>query len=155
MAKTYALDVFELLNKINDPKIADIYADLTEDERAGFAPLVVLRWMSGSSDGGEIVAVNEFANRYVFSLGRHPHLLMLLMQACSSKRKKRYNWVASKTEVKRALTTKVMQEYFGMSQREVQRISRPPAHELLTMAESIGWQPEDLAKLKKEIESHK
>jgi hypothetical protein len=155
MTKAYALDIFDLLNKINDASVVDVYSGLTDEERAAFAPLVTMRWMSGSPDAAELLALNEFVNQYVFSLGKHPHLLMQLLQACSSKKRKRYNWVASKAEAKRALSVKAAQEYLGMSRREVQAIKLPPDEELIKMAESMGWQADEVSKLKKELQSSK
>jgi hypothetical protein len=151
MQKKYALDVFELLDKINDPSIGDIYSTLTSEEKAAFAPFVIMRWMSGTSDKSELLALNEFMNQYAFSLGKHPHLLMQMLQACSSKRKKRYNWVSAKGDSTKKLSLKVMQEYMGMTSREAQKVRMPSGTELLKMAENIGWQPDEITKLKKEL----
>lgn len=151
MAKTYSLDIFELLNKLNDESCADVYATLTAEERGGFAPLVTMKWMSGTSDVLELLSLNEFANPIIFSLGKHPHLLMRVLQACAAKKRKRYAWTASKPSVKNALAEKVVQEALNMSSKEVKKIKLPPANEILSMAESIGWQGDEITKLKKEL----
>ena len=151
MAKTYSLDIFDLLNKLNDANYADVYATLTAEERAGFAPLVAMKWMSGTSDELELLSLNEFVNPIVFSLGKHPHLLMRVLQACAAKKKKRYTWIASKPSTKNVLAEKVIQEALNMSSKEAKKITLPPTTEILAMAESIGWQSDEITKLKKEL----
>ncbi len=147
----YKLDIFELLGKLNNPKSGDIYSTLTEEEKKGFAPIVVLRWMSGTSDERQIMLLNEFVNPYVFALGKHPHLLMLLLQVASSKTNKRYYWQGIKGKQKNVEASRVVAEYFDMSEREVKTLNPfPPEAEVMQMAESLGWQKEEITKLKKE-----
>ena len=146
---TYKLDIFELLGRI-DSSGEDIFCKLTNDEKKAFAPLVVMRWMSGTSDEYQIIKLNEFVNPYVFSLGDHKHLLMQLLQAASSKSKKRYNWIALKTSKKHIESEKVISEYFEISRREAQFYSLE-ASEIIEMAQFLGWQNDDLNKLKKEL----
>ena len=151
---TFKLDIFQLLSKIHSPNSGDIYAGLTSEEKKGFAPLVVMRWMSGTSDQRQIMALNTFANRYVFALGKHPHLLMLVLQACSSKTGGRNYWLAEKGGSKKTqLRDQVIMEYFDYSPNELRAlIVQPSDQEVLAMAEELGWQKEDVAKLKKEFE---
>lgn len=150
----FKLDIFDLLGKLNSSKSGDIYAKLSNEERKGFAPLVVMRWMSGTSDEQQIMLLNEFTNPHVFTLGKHPHLLMQLLQASSSKTSKRYQWIGIKSKKKNVEAMKVVAEFFGMSLREVRTLSPfPPQDEVLAMAESIGWQKDDIAKLQKEMKA--
>lgn len=152
MTTNYKLDIFELLNKLNSAKSGDIYAQLSEDERKGFAPLVVMRWMSGTSDERQIMLLNEFVNPAVFSLGKHPHLLMQLLQVASSKTPKRYNWLSVKSKKKNVEAMKVVAEFFDMSSREVRLLDPFPSdEEVLGMADALGWQKDDIKKLEKEL----
>lgn len=147
----YKLDIFDLLGKLNNPKSGDIYSKLSDDERKGFAPLVVMRWMSGTSDERQIMLLNEFVNKYIFSLGKHPHLLMQLMQVASSKIARRYQWLAVKSKKKNVLALKVVADYYEMSQREVKLLSPfPNKEEVFQIAEQLGWDKHELDKLKKE-----
>src|SRR5271157_4202027 len=98
----FKLDIFDLLGKLNSPHSGDIYSKLSDEEKKGFAPLVVMRWMSGTSDKRQIMMLNEFVNPYIFALGKHPHLLMMLLQVASSKTQKRYNWLGIKSSRKDA-----------------------------------------------------
>lgn len=147
----FKLDIFELLTKLNNPKSGDIYEKLSDEERKGFAPLVVMRWMSGTSDERQIMLLNEFVNTKVFPLAKHPRLLMRLLHVASSKTNKRYSWLGIKSKKKNVEALKVVQEYFDMSEREVKELNPfPPKEEVLQMAEALGYQKDELAKLKKE-----
>jgi hypothetical protein len=152
MATDYKLDIFDTLKKIDNRKSGDIYSKLTTDEKKGFFPLIVMQWMAGCSDEQQIMLLNEFANPSIFTLAKHPHLLMKILQACSTKVPKRYQWVAIKGKKKNTEIVKVVQEYFDMSEREVKLLNPfPPEAEVLQMAEELGWQKDELAKLKKEF----
>jgi hypothetical protein len=148
----FKLDIFKLLGMINDPNSGDIYSKLTEDEKKGFAPLVVMRWLSGTKDRAQIVALSNFANRYIFSLGKHPHLLMRLLQACSSKTGGRNYWLATKNGTKSALRNQVLMDYFEYTASEVRAMLVFPSEEqIVQMAEELGWQKDEITKLKKEL----
>lgn len=150
----FKLDIFDLLAKLSSSKSGDIYSKLSDEERKGFAPLVVMRWLSGTSDEQQIMLLNEFANPVIFPLGKHPHLLMQVLHACSTKVGKRYQWIGIKSKKKNVEAVKVISEFFGMSLKEARNVSPfPPAEEILSMAEAIGWQKEDIAKLQKEYKS--
>lgn len=150
----FKIDIFDLLNKLNSTKSDDIYEKLSSEERKGFAPLIVMRWMSGTSDKQQIMLLNEFTNPYVFSLAKHPRLLMHLLHASSSKTGKRYQWLGIKSKKKNAESLKVVGEYFEMSPLEVSKMSPLPApEEIIQMAEAIGWQKEDMVKLQKELKA--
>lgn len=151
---SYKLDIFKLLGDINSPKAGDIYAKLSDDERKGFATLVVMRWMSGTSDERQIILLNEFVNPYVFPLGKHPHLLMQLLQVASSKTSKRYAWLGIKSKKKQVEAYRVIQEYFELSAREAKTYTLPPAEELVKMAEELGWQKDEITKLQKELKEN-
>jgi hypothetical protein len=58
-----------------------------------------------------------------------------------------------KTSKKSPLTTRVIQEYFGISSREAETYLIPPADELLQMAEELGWEKDVVKKLEKELNS--
>jgi hypothetical protein len=150
---TFKLDIFQLLGKINNPNSGDIYETLTDDEKKGFAPLVVMRWLSGTKDVRQLMALNHFVNPYIFTLAKHPHLLMQLMQVASSKTGGRNQWLGIKAGSKRnPLTQEVVKLYFGYSSRELNKLTVLPSEEdLVSMAEELGWQKDEISKLKKEF----
>lgn len=148
----YKLDIFDLLGKLNSSKSGDIYSKLTDDEKKGFAPLIVMRWMSGTSDERQIILLNEFVNKNVFTLAKHPHLLMQLLQVASSKTSKRCQWIGVKSKKKNTLRKRAVKEYYNMSEREIGLMSPfPNDTEIMEMAESLGWEKEDINSLKKEM----
>lgn len=148
---TFKLDIFDLLGKLNDPKTGDIYSKLNDEEKKGFAPLVVMRWASGTSDARQIMLLNEFVNPNVFTLGKHPHLLMMLLQVANSKTNKRYSWLGIKSKKKNSEALRVVQEFYDMSEREAKLLNPLPTNEeLVEMAERLGWDKDEIAKLKKE-----
>jgi hypothetical protein len=153
MTKKFSLDIFGLLQDLNNPKSDDIYAKLSDAEKKGFAPLVVMRWMTGTSDEQQIMLVNEFVNPAVFPLAAHPHLLMLLLQVSNTKTNKRYQWLSNTgSKSKNTEAVRAVCEYFEMSKREAERLNPfPPAEEIIQMAEELGWQKDEMSKLKKEI----
>ena len=151
--KKFALDIFSLLGRINNKNSGDIYFALTAEERKGFAPLVVMQWLSGSNDEQQILKLNDNVNKYVFSLGKHPHLLMKLLQTASLGRQVRATWIPTKTTSKKnTLRDQVLAEYFDYSAAEIAAlIVLPSSEEIVLMAEELGWQNEDVKKLKKEL----
>jgi hypothetical protein len=149
----FKLDIFKLLGLIHNPKSGDIYESLTDDEKKGFAPLVAMTWMAGTKDERQLMALAHFANPYIFALGKHPHLLMQLLQTCSSKTGGRNFWLSQKAGSKRnPLTQEVVKLYFGYSSLEYKKLAIHPSEaEVLEMAEELGWQKDEMTKLKKEF----
>ena len=130
----FKLDIFQVLGSLDKSK-GDVYASLTD----------------GTSDAGQIVKLNEFANPYIFSLGKHPHLLARLLQVSSTKTSKRYGWLGIKSKKKNAMAHRAVQEYYGMSSREVKLLNPFPLEaEILQMADELGWDKDEVTKLKKE-----
>jgi len=151
MTKKFALDIFKLLEDIGSK--GDAYARLTDDEKKGFAPVVVQRWLTGVKDERQIIALNSFANKHVFALGKHPHLLSLVFQACVSKVPRRYFWLGVKSKSKKPLRDEVLKQRFEWSSNELRKqgpLSFTPT-EIMQLAEELGWQKEDITKLKKEL----
>jgi hypothetical protein len=149
--KERKLNIFTLLSKIDSSK-DDIYLTLSDEEKKEFFPLVVMRWMTGTNDERQIMMLNEFVNPYIYSLSKHPHLLMKLLQICSSKTKKKYNWIGLKKEVSNKLYLKVVTEYYDITEREVLILNPPISKEkVLSHAESLGWDKPEMAALKKEL----
>lgn len=147
----FKLDIFKILGELSSGDQM-VYRRLSDDEKKGFAPLVIMRWMTGTSDQRQIIALNTFANTKIFPLGKHPELLAMLLASCSSKVSRRYNWLGIKSGKKKNLTRQVVQEYFDYSSLEMRKLEVLPSdEEILEMAEALGWQKEEMAKLKKEL----
>lgn len=148
---SFKLDIFKVLADLDSDDHL-VYRKLTDDEKKGFAPLVIMRWMTGTSDQRQIIAMNSFANRFIFPLGKHPELLAQLLTSCSSKQRRRYNWLGIKSSKKKTLSHLAVQEYLDYSVQEMRKLDfLPPNEEILEMAEALGWQKDEIAKLKKEF----
>lgn len=148
---TFKLDIFRVLSDVDRGDLK-LYSKFTDEEKKGFPPLVVMRWMTGTSDQRQIIALNTFTNPYIFSLGKHPELLAQLLSACSSKQQRRYGWLGIKSGKKKTLARQAVMEYFDYSSLEMRKLTElPPSSEIMEMAELLGWQKDELAKLKKEL----
>jgi hypothetical protein len=149
---SFKLDIFDVLRQINVSN-QDVYSNLTEEEQKAFAPLVVMRWLSGANIDDQILYLNKFVNPYVFPLGKHPHLLMQLMQVCGVGKAVRCNWLKqSSSKKKKTEVLKVLCQYYEMTPREVNKLDVLPSNEdIIEMAEHLGWQKAEIAKLKKEM----
>lgn len=152
MAKEFALDIFHLLGQI-DKKDTLFYSKLTDEQRKAYSPLVSMRWMSGTSDERQIIYLNELVNRFVFNMGDHKELLFKLQCAASSGTPRRYNWMAAKTSGgKKNKGLDIVMQYYDYGVREAKAAMQLLGNEdILLMAEELGFQKEELAKLKKEL----
>jgi hypothetical protein len=153
MASERKLDIFRVLEAIND-KDETFFNSLTEEEAKAFVPFVVQRWMSGTPTARQVFFINELLNPFVFSLQNHKKLLWDLMLVCSPGKPQRYAWNAlpSKKNTSKPTSVKVLQEYYGYSSTDaVNVIDMLSRRSLIEMAEELGWQSEEIAKIKKEV----
>lgn len=153
--KKHKFDIFEVLGKINK-KNTTFFPEMPQEEQKAIAPLVLMRWMSGTTDARQIFFLNEAVNPYVFPLANHKELLVDLMTICAPGKFQRYKW--HKSLNKRTSTTpiavSVIRDYFNYSQHEAQE-SLPVLtnDDILDYAEQLGYQKEEITKLKKELKN--
>ena len=155
MAADRKLDIFRVLAAA-DVKDRSFYENLTEDEVKALAPFIVARWMSGTPSAGQVYFINELFNPFVFSLGNHKQLLWYLLTVCSSGKKQRYSWNAlpGKKSTSKPNAVRVVKEYFKYSTADaVNALVMLSGTDILDMAEELGWQPDEIAKLKKELKT--
>lgn len=150
----YALDIFDILGKLSMGN-TELYQTLTEEEQKSISPLVLMRWMSGTSDLRQIVFLNEFVNPFLFSIGaNNKELMVKLLAIASSKQPHRYHWkgIKKKEGKESTLGLKVLKEFYEYSTREAREVIRHLTKEDITeMAEKLGWQADELKKLKKDL----
>lgn len=147
------LDLFQLLNGLSR-KDFNSYKSLTEEEKKEVLPLIVMRWMSGTTDARQIVFLNELVNPFVFSTHKHKDLLVQLLSICGSGRGQRYTWNKAKSKKKSAnpIATEVVKEYFGYNTTDAADAIRIlSADDVMGYAIELGRQSEDITKLKKEL----
>lgn len=78
-------DLFKFFSAANKGDFAFV-DNMTDEEIKKISPFVLLGWGAGAEQNTEIHAImtNEFMNDKVFSLGRHPRLLLKLFVAANS-----------------------------------------------------------------------
>jgi hypothetical protein len=147
------LDIFTAL-AASDRKQGQFYAMLSDEEKKGFVPTVHMRWLSGTGNSTQVTMVNEYLNPYVFSLYRHPEMLWKLTTVCTTGRQQRYQWVKapSKTTTGKTNVIKLIMEYFKYSATHAtEALPLLGKDALLAIADELGWQPDDITKLKREL----
>lgn len=153
MASERKLDMFAALAAI-DTKQTTFYDQLSDEEKKGYVPSVTARWMSGVNDPQQVMIINEFLNPYLFSLYKHPELLWQLSTVCSSGRKRRYQWMKAPSNALTGKThsVRLIMEYFRYTSEQANEALPLLAKEdILAMAADLGWQADEIAKLKREL----
>lgn len=151
------LNIFNVLSHL-DEKDANYYDRLTEDEQKAFVPLITMRWLSGVFDSRQIYFINALVNPHIFTSHKHPKLLYYLMSICGSGKSKKHFWnkTLSKKSTSVPTTVNVIREYFGYSILEaLDVLSLLSDDDILSYAEDLGLQKEDISKVKKEIKGRK
>lgn len=156
MAKERALDIFDLLSKV-DRKDYDLWNKLTDEQKKEFSPLVVMRWMAGCEDPYQLIVLNEIVNTTVFSIGAKPErkdLMLTLLTVSSNGRSKRYKWKPYKVSgsKKQSMSVELIAKHYRMSfadATEALKLFTPD--EVIEVALAQGWQKEEVAELKKEL----
>lgn len=149
------LDIFQVLDHISKKDI-HYYRNLTEEQQKAFMPLVVMRWLSGTSSARQVVFLNELVNQSVFTSHKHKELLYFLMTICGPGHKQKYFW--NKTLSKKSTTTPVavsiVRKYFEYSTTEaLEALPLLTNGDLLSYASELGTQPDLITKLKRELRS--
>lgn len=153
--KEHKLDLFQTLNKLS-VKDQKFFHGLSDEEKKDFLPLILMRWMSGTKDPRQIIFLNELANPYVFALHKYKDILADLLTISSSGSSQRYTWlkVKSKKGTKTPTACKVIAEYYGYNQKHAQdALNLLTVEQILAYAEQLGYQSDEIAKIKKEMKT--
>lgn len=151
--QTHKLNIFSVLGNLSKGDVG-FYAKLTDDEKKSLQPLVVMRWLTGTSDARQIYFLNELVNPFVFSLTNHKELLVDLMAVSSSKQFKKYTWekAAVRRGSKTPIAISVIQDYFNYSTKNAaDALPILETASIIEYAEQLGKQPEVIKQLKKEL----
>ena len=153
--RKHKLDIFKVLGRISS-KDREFYGKLSEEEQKAIAPLVVMRWLSGTRSAQQIYFLNELVNPFVFSMHSHKDLLIKLMTICGPGRTQKYFW--NKAQTKRTTSTPhivgVIRDYFGYSSIEaMESLSLLDDDTILWYADELGRQPDEIKLIKKELKS--
>lgn len=128
------------------------YDNLTTEGKKAASPLVIMRWLTGTSDQAQIVRLNAFANKYIFSLGKEPALLFKLLAASCTGNTSRTTWLKGPGSGARKLSAQAVMDRYEISSREVQDyLSVLSAADIVECAEAAGWEKDQLKKLTTEL----
>jgi hypothetical protein len=151
--KQRKLDIFALLNGLSKKDIK-AYTSLSEDEKKEVMPLVVMRWMSGTSDARQVYFLNELVNPFIFPFYKHKELLVALLSICGPGQSRRYNWNKSLSKKKGSspVASAVVKEYFGYNTVDANdAIALLSTDDIMDYAQQLGYQSDEITKLKKEL----
>ena len=147
------VEIFKLLGSLSK-KNTGFYDALSDEEKRTVAPLIVQRWLSGTDSARQIYFLNELVNPFVFSLHRHPDLLIKLMTVCTPGRFQKHNWKKALTKKKTntPLAVRVIRETFGYNTLDaIEALPLLTNPDILAYAEDLGFQPDEIRKLKAEL----
>jgi len=153
--KKYKLDIFKTISNISKKDVG-YYALLGDDEKKQFAPVVVMRWLTGTTNKAQIYYINELVNPYVFSLTKHNELIYKLMTICSPGKEYRYSWCnkKSKKTTKTPESINVICEFFGYSVlHAIDSLPLLSNSDIVSYAEQLGKQKTTITKIKKELKN--
>ncbi len=146
------LDIFQVLKNVNGKNLK-WYDSLSPEEQKQFVPFLTMKWMSFTKDDVRVEFINEFVNRYVFSLYKHPDLLYNLLTVCGSGSENERVSYRKKNVAKdkKTLSLRVISEYYGISEREAQAYLKIiTVDDLVDMASAVGLASTEITALKKE-----
>lgn len=148
------LDLFDALNKLSR-KDRDYYNTLSESEKKEFLPLIIMRWMSGTKDANQVYLLNEVANPFIFNLHKHKELLADLLVVGASGSGQRYTWLKKcKNSSNAPLTSLVIKETYSYTQSQANDALLLLSDDaIISMAEKLGRQSDEIAKIKKELKA--
>lgn len=152
MTTKHKNNIFEVLGHLNN-KDAEYYSKLPEDQQKAIVPLLLQRWMTGTSDARQIFLINEVVNPFVFSLFRHRQLLWQLLSVVGPGKFAKYTWMSQKSEAgqNKPVSTQVVADYYKYSLKHARDAVKLLTYEqVVDLAQELGHQPDVLAKIKKE-----
>lgn len=155
MATTHKVDIFKVLGDINK-KDQNFYSKLSDEEKKALHPLVLMKWMSGTTSERQIMFLSEFANRYMFSLSNHKDLLMKLLVVCSPGTWTKYNWnkaKSSKGSKTPMLIDLVKDTYQYSTSKAVEVLPILDDNDILELAIDLGRQTQEIRDIKKELKT--
>ena len=97
----YKLDMFGKVLPALDKGVKDFYANLSDEEKKGYATLVLMRAMSSLGDQNsraayQLIMVNDFVNIGFWELSKHPELQHYLLCMTGLGSKQYHPWIAAK-----------------------------------------------------------
>lgn len=111
------VDLFVALEKVSTTDIK-FFNSLSDSDKKSLAPVVVMRWLTGTKDKQQIQFINHFVNPFVFSLYSHPDLQFKLMMSSCTGSAKRYRWIKKEQSKKVTQELEIIMQYCDVGYRE-------------------------------------
>lgn len=156
MSKERKVDLFVVLDKLSK-KDQTYYCSLSEEDQKEILPILIMRWLSGTSNAYQVFLINEIVNTYVFSLHKHKELLVNLLLTSTSGKGSRYNWLKTKSKkgMTAPLTCKLITNYYQISSRQaIDYLKLLEEIDIIGYAEELGYQQDDIKKIKTELKAY-
>jgi hypothetical protein len=153
--ESFSLDIFKILRQLNSGDLK-VYEKLSEEEKKGFAPYVIIQWMWVNCTPIQATLLNEFVNPYLFSFGKnHTELLAKLLAVSSIGGNRQFKWVPfTKKAKEQKLGLQVIMEYFDYTENEAKgNLVLLTEEDIVEMAMELGWEKDAITKLKKEYKA--
>lgn len=153
MEQKYKFDIFKVLERLS-LKDKEFFDKMSDEDLKALHPLVLMRWMSGTTDMRQLFFLNELSNPLVFPLTKHKRLLLDLLMISSSGKAKRYFWNKAKNNKKTSTphTIEVIKQYFGYSTLEAKEALKLLKNEdILEYAAYLGLQLTEIKTVTKEL----
>lgn len=148
----YKFDLFKYLPEFEKGNL-DIWDNLSDDERKGFSPLIVMQWLSATSDSIRLQKLTKIVNNVVFNptISKHKQLLAMLLAITSKGRSAKRKFISMPKSKGRNKSIDVLTQYFGYSTREASMyLDKANIEWLVELAEDLGWEKDDINLLEKE-----
>lgn len=144
-------DLFKMLDALS-VKSTTQYDQLSEEGRKKVQPLVIMRWLTCTTNKQQVYMLNEHVNPYVFSLYNHKDLLMHLMATATAGSRQRYNWLKQQAkQPSKKVSVEIIKEYLHYTTKQAADAIRLLSQEdILDMAAELGTQADDIAAINKE-----
>jgi len=144
-------NLFEFLNALDSHK-RGAFNELSEHTKKDAQPFILQRWLYGNASDLQIIKLNEFSNKYVFSLQNEKALLCELLSICGSGSPRKNKWIpfTKNKNIKNILD--VIKSTYNCSTREAEQyIQVLNEDDIIELAENLGVDKSVLQKLKKEF----
>jgi hypothetical protein len=158
VGKQHKLDLGEVLNAL-DRQDYDYYGRLTEEEKKGYTPLVLMRYMSSlnaqnSKAAYAVMMANDLVNIGFWNLSKHPELQHKLLCLTGIGGRQFRPWLAAKNSKKINKIDKWLIERFpGLNEDEIQILKS--SHDSKTWAAFVKGSGASDAEVKEMIEAWK
>lgn len=145
-----SITIFQILSIVRS-KDHDWYEKSSQEDRKVFSPYLCLLWMGFTKKENTLIMLNDYVNRYVFSLHKHPELLWHLFCAIGDKKFEKLVFVKKDGNKKFSKSKDLLSNFYGIGEREsniyLQNLS---LNDVLDIASFMGYDKEEISALKKE-----